>query len=84
MAEGDGNMLDRTLLVYVHEHSEVNSHKTGSMAAILAGHTARWKTGMHSIIAGAVGDLYLTLAGEVMQAPTGKFHSAQKKLSGVV
>ena len=84
MPEGDGNMLDHTLLVYVHEHAEANSHKTSGMAAILAGHTGRLKTGMHSMMAGTVGDLYLTLAEEVMQAPIGKFPSAQKKLSDVV
>ena len=81
MPEGDGNMLDRTLLVYVHEHAEANSHKTSGMAAILAGHTGRLKTGMHSMMARTVGDLYLTLSEEVMQAPIGKFPSAQKKLS---
>ena len=84
MPEGDGNMLDRTLLVYVHEHAEANSHKTSGMAAILAGHTGSLKTGMHSMMAGTVGDLYLTLSEEVMQAPIGKFPSAQKKLSDVV
>jgi hypothetical protein len=28
--EGDGNMLDRTVLVYVHEHAEANSQKTSA------------------------------------------------------
>ena len=84
MPEGDGNMLDRTLLVYVHEHAEANSHKTSGMAVILAGHTGRLKTGIHSMMAGTVGDLYLTLSEEIMQARIGKFPSAQKKLSDVV
>ena len=79
MPEGDGNLLDHTLLVYVHEHAEANSHKTSGMAAILAGHAGRLKTGMHSMMAGTVGDLYLTLAEEVMQAPIGKFPSASKE-----
>lgn len=35
-------------------------------------------------MAGAVGDLYLTLAEEVMKSPVGKFPSATKKLSDLV
>jgi hypothetical protein len=54
------------------------------MAVILASHTGRLKTGMHSMMAGTVGDLYLTLSEEVMQARIGKFPSAQKMLSDVV
>jgi len=84
MPEGDGNMLDHTLLMYTHEHAEANSHKTSGMAAILAGRVGNLKTGTHSMMAGTVGDLYLTLAEEVMQAPIGKFPSAQKKLTDVV
>ena len=29
--EGDGTLLDHTLLVYVHEHAEANSHKTSGL-----------------------------------------------------
>jgi hypothetical protein len=82
--EGQGNLLDNTLLVYVHEHAEANSHKTSGMAAILAGHTGHLKTGRHSMLAGTVGDLYLTLGEEVMGAQIGKFPSASKKLSDLV
>jgi len=84
MPEGDGNMLDRTLLVYVHEHAEANSHKTSGMSAILAGHAGGLKTGLHSSVTGTVGDLYLTLADEVMGAQAGKFPSASGKLSDLV
>jgi hypothetical protein len=82
--EGDSTLLDRTLLLYVHEHAEANSHKTSGMAAILAGHAGGVKTGMHSMLTGTVGDLYLTLAEEVMGAPIGKFPSASRKLSDIV
>jgi hypothetical protein len=82
--EGEGNMLDHTLLVFVHEHAEANPHKTSGMAAIMAGHAGGVKTGTHSMMAGTVGDLYLTLAEEVMKAPIEKFPSASKKLSDVV
>jgi hypothetical protein len=84
MPEGDGNMLDNTLLLYVHEHAEANSHKTSGMVAILAGHAGAIKTGTHSMMTGTVGDLYLTLAEEVMRAPIGDFPSASKKLTDIV
>jgi hypothetical protein len=82
--EGDGNLLDHTLIAYVHEHAEANSHKTSGMVAILAGHAGNIKTGMHSMMTGTVGDLYLTLAEEVMGAQIAKFPSATKKLNDVV
>jgi hypothetical protein len=82
--EGDGTLLDHTAVLYVHEHAEANSHKTSGMAAILAGHAGSLKTGMHSMLTGTVGDLYLTLADEVMKAPIGKFPSARAKLSDIV
>jgi hypothetical protein len=39
---------------------------------------------MHSSVTGTVGDLYLTLADEVMGAQAGKFPSASQKLSDLV
>jgi hypothetical protein len=82
--EGDGNVLDRTLILYLHEHAEANSHKTSGMAGILAGHAGGIKMGSHSSITGTVGDLYLTLAEEVMGAQIGKFPSASRKLTDIV
>jgi len=82
--EGDGNLLDHTCLVYVHEHAEANSHKTSGMSAILAGHAGGLKTGLHSELTGTVGDLYLTLGDEVMNARTGKFPSASQKFTDLV
>ena len=82
--EGDGNVLDRTLILYLHEHAEANSHKTSGMAGILAGHAGGVKMGAHSSITGTVGDLYLTLAEEMMGAPIGKFPSASRKLTDII
>ena len=82
--EGEGNLLDHTCLVYVHEHAEANSHKTSGMSAILAGHAGGLKTGLHSELTGTVGDLYLTLGDEVMNARTGKFPSASQKFTDLV
>jgi hypothetical protein len=82
--EGSGTLLDHTCLVFVHEHAEANSHKTSGMSAILAGHAGGLKTGVHSTLAGTVGDLYLTLADEVMGAKLGKFPSASQKFSDLV
>jgi hypothetical protein len=82
--EGDGNLLDNTLIMYVHEHAEANSHKTSGMAAILAGHAGGVKTGTHSMMTGTVGDLYLTLSEEAMGARIGKFPSASRKLTELI
>lgn len=81
--EGDGNVLDRTCVLFTHEHAEANSHKASGMAMILAGHAGRLATGMHSKVMGTAGDLYLTVADDVMGAGLGKFPTATKKI-GVV
>jgi hypothetical protein len=54
------------------------------MTAIVAGHAGGMKTGMHSVVAGTMGDLYLTLADEVMNAAAEKFPSATQKMSDLV
>ena len=84
MPEGDGTLLDHTCLLYVHEHAEANAHKNNNLAVIVAGHAGGVKTGMHTRTTGTLGDLYLTLSDEVMQAGVGKFPTAEKKLSAVV
>ncbi len=78
--EGDGTLLDHCCLVYVHEHAEANPHKNHGLAMVVAGHAGRLATGMHSRVTGTVGDLYLTLADEVMGAGLGKFPTATRKL----
>ena len=82
--EGDGTLLDNTCALFVHEHAEANPHKNAGLAMIAAGHAGGLKTGRHTRLTGTVGDLYLTLAEEVLGAPIGKFPTADKKLSEIV
>jgi hypothetical protein len=82
--EGDGNLLDHTLLVFVHEHAEANAHKNNNLAVIAAGHTGSMKTGLHTRTTGTLGDLYLTLAEETLAVRINKFPTASKKLTEVV
>ncbi|MCX6606481.1 MAG: DUF1552 domain-containing protein [Acidobacteria bacterium] len=82
--EGDGTVFDNTCLVYTHEHAEAGPHKNSGMALLLAGRAGRLATGMHTKLNGTIGDLYLTLADEVMQAQIGKFPTATRKLTQVL
>jgi Protein of unknown function (DUF1552) len=82
--EGDGTLLDHTCALYVHEHAEANSHKNAGLAMIAAGHAGELKTGLHTRVTGTVGDLYLTLAEEVVGAPIGNFPTGEKKLTEIV
>ncbi len=82
--EGDGTLLDNTCLLFIHEHAEANGHKNSGLAMIAAGHAGHLKTGMHTRLTGTVGDLYLTLAEEVMQAKIGTFPTSDKKLADIV
>jgi hypothetical protein len=82
--EGAGNMLDNTLLLYAHEHAEANSHKNNNLALILAGHVNKMKTGLHSHITGTLGDLYVTLADELLDAQIGSFPTSETKLNAIV
>ena len=60
------------------------SHKNAGLAMIAAGHAGNLKTGLHTRLTGTVGDLYLTLAEEVVGAPIGRFPTGEKKLSDIV
>ncbi len=51
---------------------------------IVAGGIGRLAKGTHNRITGTVGDVYLTLADEVMQAGIGKFPTATKKLNALL
>jgi len=79
--EGNGTLLDHTCALYVHEHAEANAHKNAGLAMIAAGHAGNLKTGLHTRLTGTVGDLYLTLAEEVVGAQIGRFPTGEKKLS---
>jgi hypothetical protein len=84
--EGDGTLLDHTCCLFVHEHAEANPHKDSGLAAILAGHAAGVKTGLHSKVRHTFGDLYLTLAEEVFHVRLGEkgFPTADGKVTGIV
>jgi hypothetical protein len=81
--EGDGTLLDHCCLLYVHEHAEANPHKNTGHGAILAGHAGRLRTGTHSRLTGTVGDLYVTLAEDVLGAHI-QFPTATKKIPEVL
>ena len=82
--EGDGNLFDHTSLLYLHEHAEANPHKNSGLAMIVAGGSPRLAKGAHTRITGTVGDVYLTIADEVLGAGIGKFPTATKKLSALL
>ena len=82
--EGDKTVLDRTVLVYAHEHAEANPHKNSGLAMIVAGHAGRLATGRHSRVTGTVGDLYVTVADDILNAGVGKFPTATRKMTEIL
>jgi hypothetical protein len=76
--EGDGNLLDYTSVLFIHEHAEANIHKNNGLAAIIAGH--RTPGGKHTKVTGTVGDLYLMLANDILKAGLPAFPTASQKL----
>lgn len=81
--EGAGTLLDSTCLVMLHEHAEANAHKNSGLAVIVAGGLGL-KTGGHSRMTGTIGDLYLTIAAEMLKTPIDKLPGADKKLTAIV
>ena len=84
ISEGDGTLLDRTCLLYLHEHAEANEHKNNGMIAILAGGLNRMTAGVHTQTTGVLGDLYLAIANDVFGLETENFPAANRKLDGIV
>ena len=82
--EGDGTLFDHTCLIYVHEHAEANPHKNSGLAMIVAGGQPELAKGAHTRVTGTVGDVYLTVADEVVGAGIGKFPTATKKLGSLL
>jgi hypothetical protein len=82
--EGDSTLLDHTCLLLIHEHAEANDHKNNGLPCIVAGRAGKLATGRHSKMTGTMGELYLTLANDVMNAGIEKFPTAEKKLSGII
>jgi hypothetical protein len=81
--EGDKTLLDRTCLLFVHEHAEANEHKNNGLSVILAGHVNKMATGTHSVSTGVIGDLFLSIANDIFGVPMKEFPSANRRLSGV-
>ena len=82
--EGDGTLLDHCCLLYLHEHAEANIHKNNGLVAIVAGHSNRMTTGTHSKVTGAMGDLYLAVANDILGLALETFPTAGRKLEGLV
>jgi hypothetical protein len=79
--EGDGNLLQRTSLVYIHEHAEANDHKNSGLSVIVAGGAGRLKTAMHTRTTGTIGDLYLAVANKAMDAKLEGFPTSGRELT---
>src|SRR4051812_1181476 len=81
--EGDGNLLDHTTCVMVHEHAEANAHKCNGLAVLVAG--GGIKGGTHTKTHNSFGDIYLTIAEEILKTKLGKeFPTAEEKMSFLV
>jgi len=81
--EGEGNLLDHTACVMVHEHAEANAHKCNGLAVLVAG--GGIKGGMHTKTHNSFGDIYLTIAEEILKTKLGKeFPTAEEKMSFLV
>lgn len=81
--EGDGHLLDHTCCVYVHEHAEASPHKCNGLAIMVAGGGIKGNT--HTKSHNSIGDVYLTIADEVLKTPIGKdFPTAEEKMSEII
>jgi hypothetical protein len=81
--EGDGNLLDHSACVFVHEHAEADDHKCNGQAMLVAG--GGLKGGTHTKTHNGIGDVYLTIAEEILKTPLGKeFPTAEEKMSFLV
>jgi hypothetical protein len=81
--EGDGNLLDHTACVMVHEHAEANVHKCNGLAVLVAG--GGIKGGTHTKTHNSFGDIYLTIAEEILKTKLGReFPTAEEKMPFLV
>jgi hypothetical protein len=84
MPEGDGTLFDHTTLIFVHEHAEAGPHKNNGLAMIVAGGSPKLAKGAHTRVTGTVGDVYVTVADEIVGAGIGKFPTASRKMSALL
>jgi hypothetical protein len=82
--EGDGTLYDHTTTIFAHEHAEANPHKNSGLAMIVAGGSPTLARGTHTRITGTAGDVYVTVADEVVGAGIGKFPTATKKIGAIL
>jgi Protein of unknown function (DUF1552) len=82
--EGDGTLFDHTSLIYAHEHAEANPHKNSGLAMIVAGGSPKLARGSHTRVTGTVGDVYMTVANEVVGAGIEGFPTSKKKLGALL
>jgi len=82
--EGSGTLLDNSLLVFVHEHAEAGPHKSDGHITLIAGCRGKVDHGKHIKLNGTIGDLYVTLADEVVGAGLGKYPTASRKITQVL
>ena len=81
--EGEGNLLDNTACVMVHEHAEANPHKCNGLAVLVAG--GGIKGGMHTKTHNSFGDIYSTISDEILKTKLGKdFPTAEEKMPFLV
>ena len=81
--EGDGNLLDHTCAVFMHEHAEANIHKCNGLAILVAGGAGKMKTGIHTKSHNSIGDVYLTIAEEILKTKI-DFPTAREKMTAIV
>ena len=81
--EGDSNLLERTTLLYVHEHAEANDHKNNGLSVIVAGHPGGLVTGTHTRSTGTIADLYLAIANKAMKAGLPSYPTASRELPDI-
>jgi len=82
--EGAGTLLDNTVLVFVHEHAEAGVHKNNGGIAILAGSPDKLVLGRHIKVIGTIGDLYLTVADNVLNSGLDKVPTASRHLTEIL
>jgi hypothetical protein len=81
--EGEGTVLDRTSLIFIHEHAEANDHKNNGYSVIVAGHAGGLRTNLHTRSTGTVSDLYLAVANRAMGVGLKTFPSAYRETPGL-
>jgi hypothetical protein len=82
--EGNGSVLDNTLLTFVHEHAEAGPHKSDGHITLVAGCADKVAHGQHIKVNGTIGDLYLTLTDQVVGAGLGKYPTASRKVGQIL